>query len=166
MIDSFVPLATHSGLPHLSNEQRDHFNKQKIQNMNAISPFFDNENYNKFFGHFDNFQKWRVLDLVEPCIHPIHLLHLQIMHRLDTLIEKQGTLDGKWASDLISEEEYLHEKGLINFYYIEVCSNLDLKVKREYKQIMKEIKNKHVDYKNVLFNQESVSQRDGLITVQ
>ena len=59
MIDNFAPLATHSGLPHLSNEQRDHFNKQKIQNMNAISPFFDNENYNKFFGNFDSFQRWR-----------------------------------------------------------------------------------------------------------
>ena len=43
MIDNFVPLATYSGLPHLSNEQRDHFNKQKIKNMSAISPFFDNE---------------------------------------------------------------------------------------------------------------------------
>ena len=87
------------------------------------------------------------------------------MHRLDTLVEKQGIIEGKYVSNLISEEEYLHEKGLINFYYIEVCSNLDLKVKREYKQMMREIKNKKVEYKDVLFNQESVSQ-NGLITVQ
>ena len=165
MIDNFIPLATYSGVPHLSNEQRELFNRQKIKNMNTISPLFDNENYTKFFGSFNDFQKWRVLDLVEPCIHPIHLLHLQIMHRLDTLVEKQGIIEGKYVSNLISEEEYLHEKGLINFYYIEVCSNLDLKVKREYKQMMREIKNKKVEYKDVLFNQEFVSQ-NGLITVQ
>lgn len=64
MIDNFIPLATYSGVPHLSNEQRELFNRQKIKNMNTISPLFDNENYTKFFGSFNDFQKWRVLDLV------------------------------------------------------------------------------------------------------
>ena len=31
MIDNFIPLATYSGVPHLSNEQRELFNRQKIK---------------------------------------------------------------------------------------------------------------------------------------
>ena len=72
--DDFEPLKTRSGLPHLSNEQRALWRSEKTKNMAAISPILNNDAYKKLFGTYDDFQIWRVTDLIYPQIHPIHCL--------------------------------------------------------------------------------------------
>lgn len=155
--ENFVPLKTYSGLPHLSNEQRELFYKEKKKNLEVINPILNNELYKKMFGQYDNFQIWRVNDLEFPQIHPIHMLFLSIHERLGKLMEKDADLETKKMMGQIEEEEYKKVRGLINFYYIEVCSNLDLKVKKEYNEIMRQIKNDNIDYSDVEFTKESVS---------
>jgi hypothetical protein len=147
--DNFEPLKTYSGLPHLSNEQRELFFKEKKKNLAVINPILNNNAYKRVFGSYDNFQIWRVNDLQFPQIHPVHMLFLSIHHRLDRLVEKDADLQTQRAMNQIDEEEYLKRKGLLNYMYIEVCSNLDLNVKKTYKDIKAQIKNKTVNYSNV-----------------
>ena len=147
--DDFEPLKTRSGLPHLSNEQRALWRSEKTKNMAAISPILNNDAYKKLFGIYDDFQIWRVTDLIYPQIHPIHCLHLSIMKRLDDLVEKEGQLQAMKEMGQIEDEEYKQQRGLLNFYYIQVCSNLDLKVKKTYNEMMRQIKNDSLDYSNV-----------------
>jgi hypothetical protein len=77
------------------------------------------------------------------------MLFLSIHHRLDRLVEKDADLQTQRAMNQIDEEEYLKRKGLLNYMYIEVCSNLDLNVKKTYKDIKAQIKNNTVNYSNV-----------------
>jgi len=156
MFDDFVPLATHSGLPHLGNEQREEWQRNKIKNMQAVNPFFESENYNRFFGDFDNFQKYRILDLVHPCIHPIQLLHVHIQNRIESLVEKQETLKVLFHTKQINEEEWNRRQGLLNFYFFQVMADVDLNVKRQYKQMLKDIKSESIVYENVLPIEQSL----------
>jgi len=136
----FAPLSTYSGCPHLSNEQRTHFQRLKIENMNTVSPLFDNENYNALFGQFSNFQKWRVIDLCEPMIHPIHLLHLTIQHRLEYLRDASEELERKKATGEITSEEYADRKSELNYHNLEAWSNVDLGIKRELRKLKKNVR--------------------------
>jgi hypothetical protein len=147
--DDFEPLKTYSGLPHLSNQQRELFFREKTKNMAVINPILNNEAYRAVFGQYDNFQIWRVNDLQFPQIHPIHMLFLSIHHRLDRLVEKDADLQTQRAMDQIDEDEYLKRKGLLNYMYIEVCSNLDLNIKKTYLEIKAQIKNDTIDYRHV-----------------
>lgn len=60
------------------------------------------------------------------------MLFLSIHHCLDRLMEKDTDLQTQRAMKQIDEDEYLKRKGLLNYMYIEVCSNLDLNIKRTY----------------------------------
>lgn len=154
MEEGFVPLATYSGHPHLSNEQRQEFYDIKKKNLEVCSPLLNGDVYKKLFGHYDDFQRWRVSDLKYPCIHPIHLLYESIMQRLDKLVEKEGELQARKEMGTIEEDEYNNQRGLLNFYYIEVISNLDLSVKRVYKDLIKQKNNDNIVYKDVEFSKE------------
>lgn len=143
----FVPLLTQSGHPHLSNEQRDHFYKLKIKNMNTVSPLFDNKNYNSLFGQYDNFQKWRVLDLQCPAIHPMHLVFLSIRDRLESLRDAGAKLEGERPG--MSEEEWARKRGYLNYLWIECMSNVDLVIKKEYRKMLAEMKDEKISHDTV-----------------
>jgi hypothetical protein len=147
--DDFEPLKTYSGHPHLSSEQREMFYKEKKKNLEVINPILNNEAYRKIFGAFDDFQVWRVNDLQFPQIHPIHMLFLTIHQRLDTLVERDAELQSQKIMKHIDEDEYKKRKGLLNYYYIQVCAELDLDDKKTYKEIQKQIKNNAIDYKEI-----------------
>jgi hypothetical protein len=163
MFDNFVPLATHSGFPHLSNEQRADWERNKAKNMAIVSPFFESENYNRFFGEFDNFQKWRITDLIHPCIHPIHLLHVHIQTRIESLIDKQEALKVKLITKEIDEEEWNNRQGLLNFYFFQVIADVDLGVKRKYKEMLRQLKSGDIVYKDVEPLEKSSKPLEGSI---
>jgi len=143
----FVPLLTQSGHPHLSNEQRQHFYNLKVKNMNVVSPLFDNKNYNALFGQYDNFQKWRVLDLQCPAIHPMHLVFLSIRDRLESLRDAGAKLEGEKAN--MPEEEWGKRRGYLNYLWIECMSNVDLVIKKEYKRMLAEIESEKISQTTV-----------------
>jgi len=156
----FAPLLTQSGHPHLSNEQREHFYRLKIQNMSTVSPLFDNKNYNALFGQYDNFQKWRVLDLQCPAIHPMHLVFLSVRDRLESLRDAGAKLEGEKAS--MPEEEWTRKRGYLNYLWIECMSNVDLVIKKEYRKMLAEIEaeKKCDDTVNALPSEECTENLD------
>lgn len=111
-------LETWSGMPHLSNEQRMLYNRQRVLNARVSN---DNE-ADKVFGNL-SFNKWRLCDLKQPCIHPLHLMKCMQADALETLEKKRYWLDA--VKDDMDQDDFDREKDQLEYEYSMVMSDVD-----------------------------------------
>jgi hypothetical protein len=134
------PLPTRSGYPHLSPEQRDYFDQNKEECLKSCNG--DAGMMRQFYGDmYNDFEKWRVFDLVEPCCHPVHINLIMALSHLDTCKDMAGRLEGAKSMDKVTEEQYLEELAKLRYQELLALSEWDLDAKRELrkiKSIMKE----------------------------
>jgi len=140
MNDFHNPLTTRSGKPHLSNEQREHFESQRDECIKAVG-FYNQGVMKTFFGLLgDDFNKWRIYDLENPQIHPVHMNKLMACDHLDKMIDYQGHISALRQMDKIDQETYDIETSKIRYQKLLAISEWDLKAKRELKELKSNIK--------------------------
>lgn len=134
------PLPTRSGCPHLSPEQRDYFDQNKEECLKSCNG--DAGMMRQFYGDmYNDFEKWRVFDLVEPCCHPVHINLIMALSHLDTCKDMSGRLEGAKSMDKVTEEQYHEELAKLRYQELLALAEWDLDAKRELrkiKSIMKE----------------------------
>lgn len=111
-------LETWSGQPHLSNEQRMVYNRQRVMNARVSC----DDQADKVFGNM-TFNKWRLCDLKSPQIHPLHLMKCMQADALETLERKKYWLDA--VKEDMTEEDFNRECDQLEYEFSMVMADVD-----------------------------------------
>lgn len=134
MTEIHNPLPTRSGCPHLSPEQREYFDQNKEECLKSCNG--DMGLLRKFYGDmYNDFEKWRVFDLVEPTCHPVHINLIMALSHIDTCKDVAGRLDGAKSLGKISEEDYHEALAKLRYQELLALAEWDLDAKRELRKI-------------------------------
>ena len=129
------PLPTHSGQPHLSPEQREYFEQQKMKCMESIG-YVDHGTLKQIFGLYgSDFDRWRVLDLKEPKAHPVHLNRIMAVDHQDKMIDWTNHVYALHQMKKIDDETYNIEIMKIRYQMLLALAEWDLKAKKELKEL-------------------------------
>lgn len=135
MTEIHNPLPTYSGRPHLSPEQREYFEEQKMKCIESIG-YVDHGTLKQIFGLYgSDFDRWRVLDLKEPRAHPVHLNRIMAVDHQDKMIDWTNHVYALHQMKKIDDETYKTEIMKIRYQMLLALAEWDLKAKKELKEL-------------------------------
>ena len=133
------PLPTYSGRPHLSPEQREYFEEQKMKCIESIG-YVDHGTLKQIFGLYgSDFDRWRVLDLKEPQVHPVHLNRIMAVDHQDKMIDWTNHVYALHQMKKIDDETYKTEIMKIRYQMLLALAEWDLKAKKELKELKSQL---------------------------
>jgi hypothetical protein len=134
-------LETVSGLPFLSNEARDHFEKKQLEYLDMFGyGFIYSKDFHKFpwFARFFDYPTWVRTD-IKFGSHPIHTVFLAIENYYEKYNDRLRDLNVKLEIKEIDQDEY--DKQLDELEYEKL--KIDAEINIYAKQKLKAIKTKH-----------------------
>ena len=150
-IEVYNPLKTRSGLPHLSQAQREFFEKQQKDLIKDLDVYLNHDQLKQIYGMYTDVEKLILFDLVDPKIHPIHCNILMSVDALDKIYDKFGNVGSDYQLGKIDEETYEKFKNIIKYNELKIKSDWSLEIKKELKQFM--IDNPNIKEDNKKFYQ-------------
>ena len=135
-IEIYNPLKTRSGLPHLSQAQREFFEKQQEHLIKDLDVYLNHDQLKQIYGMYTNIEKLILFDLEEPKIHPIHANVLMSVDALDRIYDKMANIESDYNMEKIDEETYEKFKNIIKYNELKIKSDWSLEIKKELKQFM------------------------------
>ena len=135
-IEVYNPLKTRSGLPHLSQEQREFFEKQQAHLMKDLNVRWNHHEVKQIDGLYKDMEELRLFDLVEPKIHPIHCNALMSVDALDRIYDKMANVESDYHMEKIDQETYEKFKNIIKYNELKIKSDWSLEIKKQLKQFM------------------------------
>jgi len=133
------PLPTYSGRPHLSPEQREYFEQEKMKCMEALG-YVDHGTLKQIFGLYgSDFDRWRVLDLKEPKPHPVHLNRIMAVDHQDKMIDWTNYVYALHQMKKIDDETYMTETMKIRYQMLLALAEWDLSAKKELKELKSQL---------------------------
>jgi hypothetical protein len=147
----YNPLKTRSGLPHLSHEQREFFEKQQKDLIKDLNISLNHHELKQIYGMYTDIEKLILFDLVNPSIHPIHANALMSLDALDRIYDKMGNVESDYQMEKIDKETYEKFKNIIKYNELKIKSDWSLEIKKELKQFM--IDNPNIKEDNKKFYQ-------------
>ena len=147
----YNPLKTRSGLPHLSQEQREFFEKQQKDLIKDLDIYLNHDQLKQIYGMYTDVEKLILFDLVNPSIHPVHANALLSLDALDKIYDKMGNIESDYQLEKIDKETYEKFKNIIKYNELKIKSDWSLEIKKELKQFM--IDNPNIKEDNKKFYQ-------------
>ena len=132
----YNPLKTRSGLPHLSQAQREFFEKQQEHLIKDLDVYLNHDQLKQIYGVYTDIEKLILFDLEEPKIHPVHCNALMSLDALDKLYDKMGNVESDYHMEKIDKETYEKFKNIIKYNELKIKSDWSLAIKKELKQFM------------------------------
>jgi len=143
----YNPLKTRSGLPHLSQAQREFFEKQQKDLIKDLDIYLNHDQLKQIYGMYTDVEKLILFDLVNPSIHPIHANALLSLDALDKIYDKFGNVESDYQLGKIDEETYEKFKNIIKYNELKIKSEWSLEIKKELKEFLKDNPNIKEDNK-------------------
>ena len=147
MTEIYNPLKTRSGLPHLSQEQREFFEKQQKDLIKDLDVYLNHDQLKQIYGMYTDIEKLILFDLEEPKIHPIHCNALMSVDALDKVYDKRANVESDYQMEKIDEETYKKFMNIIKYNELKITSDWSLEKKKELKQFLKDNPNIKEDNK-------------------
>ena len=139
MTEVHNPLPTYSGRPHLSPEQREYFEQEKMKCMEALG-YVDHGTLKQIFGLYgSDFDRWRVLDLKEPKAHPVHLNRIMAVDHQDKMVDWTNYVYALHEMKKIDDETYKTEMMKIRYQMLLALAEWDLSAKKELKDLKSQL---------------------------
>jgi len=136
MSEIYNPLKTRSGLPHLSQEQRDFFEKQQEYLIKDLNVSLNHHELKQIYGLYTDVEKLILFDLVEPSIHPIHCNALMSVDALDKIYDRRANIESDYQMEKIDEETYNKFMNIIKYNELKIVSDWSIEKKKELKQFI------------------------------
>ena len=136
MTEIYNPLKTRSGLPHLSQEQREFFEKQQEILIKDLDVYLNHDQLKQIYGMYTDIEKLILFDLEEPKIHPIHCNALMSVDALDKVYDKRANVESDYQMEKIDKETYQKFKNIIKYNEMKIKSDWSLDIKKELKQFL------------------------------
>ena len=149
MSEIYNPLKTRSGLPHLSQEQREFFEKQQEHLIKDLDVYLNHDQLKQIYGLYTNIEKLILFDLENPSIHPIHANALMSVDALDRIYDKMANVESDFMMEKIDKETYEKFKNIIKYNELKIKSDWSLEIKKQLKQFM--IDNPNIKEENKKF---------------
>jgi len=135
-IEVYNPLKTRSGLPHLSQEQREFFEKQQEILIKDLDVYLNHDQLKQIYGMYTDIEKLILFDLEEPKIHPIHCNALMSVDALDKVYDRMANVESDYQMEKIDKETYEKYKNIIKYNEMKIKSDWSLDIKKELKQFL------------------------------
>ena len=132
----YNPLKTRSGLPHLSQEQREFFEKQQQHLIKDLDVSLNLPELKQIYGMYTDIEKLILFDLIEPRIHPIHCNALMSVDALDKIYDRRANVESDYQMQKIDEETYNKFMNIIKYNELKIVSDWSLEKKKELKQFI------------------------------
>ena len=132
----YNPLKTRSGLPHLSQAQREFFEKQQEHLIKDLNVSLNHHELKQIYGLYTDIEKLILFDLEEPKIHPIHCNALMSVDALDRIYDKMANVESDYHMEKIDQETYEKFKNIIKYNELKIKSDWSLEIKKQLKQFM------------------------------
>ena len=136
MSEIYNPLKTRSGLPHLSQAQRDFFEKQQEYLIKDLNVSLNHHELKQIYGLYTDVEKLILFDLVEPSIHPIHCNALMSVDALDKIYDRRANIESDYQMEKIDEETYNKFMNIIKYNELKIVSDWSIEKKKELKQFI------------------------------
>jgi len=136
MTEIYNPLKTRSGLPHLSQEQREFFEKQQEILIKDLDVYLNHDQLKQIYGMYTDIEKLILFDLEEPKIHPIHCNALMSVDALDKVYDRMANVESDYQMEKIDKETYEKFKNIIKYNEMKIKSDWSLDIKKELKQFL------------------------------
>jgi hypothetical protein len=136
MTEIYNPLKTRSGLPHLSQEQREFFEKQQEILIKDLDVYLNHDQLKQIYGMYTDIEKLILFDLEEPKIHPIHCNALMSVDALDKVYDRMANVESDYQMEKIDKETYEKFKNIIKYNQMKIKSDWSLDIKKELKQFL------------------------------
>jgi len=143
----YNPLKTRSGLPHLSQAQREFFEKQQEHLIKDLDVYLNHDQLKQIYGVYTDIEKLILFDLEEPKIHPVHCNALMSLDALDKIYDKMGNIESDYQMEKIDKETYEKFKNIIKYNELKIKSEWSLAIKKELKEFLKDNPNIKEDNK-------------------
>ena len=132
----YNPLKTRSGLPHLSQAQREFFEKQQEHLIKDLNVSLNHHELKQIYGMYTQIEKLILFDLVEPSIHPIHANALMSVDALDKIYDRMANVESDYQLEKIDKETYDKFKNIIKYNELKIKADWSLDFKKQLKQFM------------------------------
>lgn len=136
MTEVYNPLKTRSGLPHLSQEQREFFEKQQEILIKDLDVYLNHDQLKQIYGMYTDIEKLILFDLEEPKIHPIHCNALMSVDALDKVYDRMANVESDYQMEKIDKETYEKFKNIIKYNEMKIKSDWSLDIKKQLKQFL------------------------------
>ena len=150
-IEVYNPLKTRSGLPHLSQQQREFFEKQQEYLIKDLNVYLNHHELKQIYGLYTDVEKLILFDLVNPSIHPVHCNALMSLDALDKIYDRMANVESDYQMEKIDKETYDKFKNIIKYNELKIKSDWSLDFKKQLKQFM--IDNPNIKEENKKFYQ-------------
>ena len=147
MTEIYNPLKTRSGLPHLSQEQREFFEKQQEILIKDLDVYLNHDQLKQIYGMYTDIEKLILFDLEEPKIHPIHCNALMSVDALDKVYDRMANVESDYQMEKIDKETYEKFMNIIKYNELKITSDWSLEKKKELKEFLKDNPNIKEDNK-------------------
>jgi len=147
MTEIYNPLKTRSGLPHLSQAQREFFEKQQEHLIKDLNVSLNHHELKQIYGMYTDIEKLILFDLEQPMIHPIHCNALMSVDALDKIYDRRANVESDYQMEKIDEETYKKFMNIIKYNELKIKSDWSLEIKKELKEFLKDNPNIKEDNK-------------------